>query len=85
MKDNEGWEPERLQPLLAGLDELVPWLKQWHNEPDPAFDGERMGNYYEGFAADQARELGYTLADLRSWKPSATAKRRGGRPRKVVA
>ncbi|WP_088285605.1 BREX-2 system adenine-specific DNA-methyltransferase PglX [Ideonella sp. A 288] len=85
MKDNEGWEPERLQPLLAGLDELVPWLKQWHNEPDPAFDGERMGDYYEGFVADQARELGYTLADLRSWKPTVTAKRRGGRPRKVVA
>ncbi len=84
MKDNEGWEPERLQPLLAGLDELVPWLKQWHNEPDAAFDGERMGDYYEGFVADQARELGFTLADLRDWKPTATAKRRGGRPREAV-
>jgi hypothetical protein len=53
MKDNEGWERERLQPLLAGLDELVPWLQQWHNDPDPAFDGERMGDYYAGFVADQ--------------------------------
>jgi hypothetical protein len=43
MKDNEGWEPERLQPLLAGLLELVPWLEQWHNEVDPAY-GERMGD-----------------------------------------
>jgi hypothetical protein len=84
MKDNEGWEPERLQPLLAGLDELVPWLKQWHNEPDAAFEGERMGDYYEGFVADQARELGFTLADLRDWKPTAAAKRRGGRPRKAT-
>lgn len=84
MKDNEGWEPERLQPLLAGLDELVPCLKQWHNEPDAAFDGERMGDYYEGFVADQARELGFTLADLRDWKPTATAKRRSGRPRKAA-
>lgn len=85
MKDNEGWAPERLQPLLAGLDELVPWLRQWHNEPDPAFDGERMGDYYEGFVADQARELGCTLADLRNWKTAATPKRRGGQPRKAVA
>lgn len=84
MKDNEGWEPERLKPLLAGLDELVPWLKQWHNEPDAAFDGERMGDYYQGFIADQARELGFTLTDLRDWKPAPTAKRRGGRPRKVA-
>jgi len=82
MKDNEGWERERLQPLLAGLDELVPWLQQWHNAPDPAFDGERMGDYYAGFVADQARELGYTLEDLRGWKPAAGVKRRGGRPRK---
>jgi hypothetical protein len=82
MKDNEGWERERLQPLLAGLDELVPWLQQWHNAPDPAFDGERMGDYYAGFVADQARELGYTLEDLRGWKPAAGAKRRGGRPRR---
>ena len=36
-----GWPPERLQPLLAGLLELVPWLEQWHNELDPAY-GERM-------------------------------------------
>ncbi|MBC7619509.1 MAG: BREX-2 system adenine-specific DNA-methyltransferase PglX, partial [Candidatus Saccharibacteria bacterium] len=42
MKDNEGWPPERLQPLLAGLLELVPWLEQWHNDVDPVF-GERMG------------------------------------------
>ncbi|BDI06350.1 DUF7008 domain-containing protein [Sphaerotilus microaerophilus] len=82
MKDNEGWEPERLQPLLAGLDELVPWLQQWHNDPDPAFDGERMGDTYAGFIADQARELGFTLEDLRAWRPVAAVKRRGGRPRK---
>ncbi|MCU0923358.1 MAG: BREX-2 system adenine-specific DNA-methyltransferase PglX, partial [Burkholderiaceae bacterium] len=79
MKDNEGWPRERLQPLLAGLLELVPWLKQWHNEVDPTF-GERMGDYYEGFLNDQARELGFTLDDLRAWKPQVAPGRRG-RPR----
>jgi hypothetical protein len=76
MKENEGWEPVRLQPLLAGLLELVPWLEQWHNEIDPAY-GERMGTYYRGFANEEARALGFTLDDLRAWKPVVTAAKRG--------
>lgn len=76
MKENEGWEPARLQPLLAGLLELVPWLKQWHNDYDPDH-ATRMGDYFEGFVADEARSLGLTLDDLRNWKPIATAARRG--------
>ncbi len=76
MKENEGWEPARLQPLLAGLLELVPWLEQWHNEIDPAY-GERMGTYYRGFVNEEARALGFTLDDLRSWKPVVTAAKRG--------
>jgi len=78
MKDNEGWEPARLQPLLAGLLELVPWLEQWHNEIDPAY-GERMGTYYKGFVNEEARALGFTLDDLRTWKPAAAATRFGRR------
>ena len=76
MKENEGWEPARLQPLLAGLLELVPWLEQWHNEIDPAY-GERMGTYYRGFVNEEARALGFTLDDLRAWKPVVTAAKRG--------
>lgn len=81
MKDSEGWEPARLQPLLASLLELVPWLEQWHNELDPVF-GERMGDYYRSFVTDEARALGFTLDDLRAWKPAATAAKRG-RKKKV--
>jgi len=76
MKENEGWEPARLQPLLAGLLELVPWLEQWHNEIDPAY-GERMGTYYRGFVNEEVRALGFTLDDLRAWKPVVTAAKRG--------
>ncbi|MEY8689680.1 MAG: BREX-2 system adenine-specific DNA-methyltransferase PglX [Leptothrix sp. (in: b-proteobacteria)] len=78
MKDSEGWEPTRLQPLLAGLDELVPWLQQWHNEVDPNF-GERMGDYYAAFVRDEARALGFTLEEVRAWVPVVTASRRGRR------
>ncbi|MDE1007016.1 MAG: BREX-2 system adenine-specific DNA-methyltransferase PglX [Paraburkholderia fungorum] len=78
MKDSEGWDPARLQPLLASLLELVPWLEQWHNELDPVF-GERMGDYYRGFVSQEARELGFTLDDLREWKPAVMAAKRGRR------
>ena len=78
MKENEGWAPPRLQPLLAGLQELVPWLKQWHNDYDPEH-ALRMGDYFESFVADEARTLGLTLADLRNWKPVVVAVRRGRR------
>lgn len=76
MKENEGWEPTRLQPLLASLQELVPWLLQWHNDIDPAY-GERMGDYYRDFVNLEARSLGFTLDDLRAWKPVAIATKRG--------
>jgi len=76
MKEREGWCRERLQPLLAGLLELVPWLRQWHNDMNPDF-GARMGDYYESFVSDEARALQFTLDDLRAWKPAVTAAKRG--------
>lgn len=76
MKESEGWEAARLQPLLAGLLELVPWLEQWHNEVDPVY-GERMGAYYKGFVSEEARSHGFTLDDLRAWKPVAVPTKRG--------
>ncbi|MDH4555696.1 BREX-2 system adenine-specific DNA-methyltransferase PglX [Pseudomonas sp. BN417] len=82
-KEGEGWEAERLMPMLAALDELVPWLKQWHNEVDPEF-GERMGDYYEGFLLEELRNLEITRADLFSWQPAAVAGKRGGRKKRVA-
>ncbi len=76
MKDNEGWLAARLCPLLAGLLELVPWLKQWHNDYN-AEHATRMGDYFESFVIDEARGQGFTLDDLLTWKPAA--ERRGGR------
>ncbi len=80
MKDTEGWPPERLIPLLAALQQLVPWLKQWHNDLDPTF-GERMGDYYAGFLADEARSHGLTLDALAAWSPPAAPTRRGRKAR----
>jgi hypothetical protein len=70
IKEQEGWTPERLAPLLAGLLELIPWIKQWHNDPDPNFSGARMGDYFESFVDEEARELRLTPEQIRSWQPS---------------
>ena len=59
-----GRDDPRLVPLLACLIELLPWLKQWHNEMDDA--GYRMGDYFEGFVQDEARQLGRTIDAVRA-------------------
>ncbi len=75
-----GRDDPRLVPLLACLLELLPWLKQWHNEPDAAFDGMRMGDYFEGFINEEARQLGKTVPEIKAWLPP---ERTGGRGRKA--
>jgi hypothetical protein len=62
-KDHDGWTAERLAPLLAGLKDLVPWLKQWHNEIDPTY-GVRLGDFYEGFVRDETHALGLSEAKI---------------------
>ena len=54
---------------LAALIELRPCNKQWHNEPNANFDGLRMGDYFEGFVNEEARNLGKTLAEIKAWVP----------------
>jgi hypothetical protein len=53
-----GRDDPRLVPLLACLLELLPWLKQWHNDVDPDF-GMHMGDYFEGFIQEEARQMGH--------------------------
>jgi hypothetical protein len=67
----EGWPQEKLAPLLAGLTDLVPWLLQWHNEPDPNYDMLTMGDYYLGFLNEQLLSLELSLSDLAKWAPGA--------------
>ena len=59
-----GRDDPRLVPLLACLIELLPWLKQWHNEVDPEF-GLPMGDYFEGFVQEESRNLGLTLDEIK--------------------
>ena len=57
-------------PLLAGLDQLLPWIHQWHPTLDKDF-GETAGQSYQTMLEHDAHELGLTLDDIRSWKPES--------------
>jgi len=74
-----GRDDPRLVPLLAAMIELLPWLKQWHNDLDPEF-GVPMGDYFEGFVQEEARGLEMTVEEVKGWQP---VKRAGGRRRKA--
>lgn len=81
-KTREGWPRERLVPMLAGLLELIPWVKQWHNEPSAEYDGLRMGDYFAQFLDGELRLHSLTPADLRAWRP---AKKSRGKPKPAPA
>ena len=69
-RKREGWDAKRLTPLLAGLDQLLPWIHQWHPEIDKEF-GETAGQSFQTMLEHDAHELGLTLADIRDWEPAA--------------
>jgi hypothetical protein len=59
-KERDGWDATQLTPVLAGLQELVPWLQQWHNEKDPTYD-LKLGDYFADYVAEERRALGLTV------------------------
>jgi hypothetical protein len=68
-KTGEGWDAERLKPMLVALDELIPWLKQWHNAFDPEY-GACLGDFYEGFLLEELRTLDLSRDELGDWRPA---------------
>lgn len=84
-RKREGWDPKRLTPLLSGLDQLLPWIRQWHPEIDAEF-GETAGQSFQTMLEHDAHELGLTLEDIRKWTPPEKAKKASkGRKKKVAS
>lgn len=62
-QQNDGWDAPRLLPLLAGMQDLLPWIRQWHPGIDPEF-GQDLAAFYAGFLRDQLHDLNLTEADV---------------------
>jgi len=71
----DGRDREHLRPLLAGLAELVPWLKQWYDDPNPDPALDRPGSQIAALLDAELRALQLTADDLAGWRPVPT--RRG--------
>jgi hypothetical protein len=52
-----GWPAERLLPILAGLAELEPWLRQWHGEPKAGYPGT-PAEFFTGLIDGELSGLG---------------------------
>ena len=72
----EGWDTPKLVPLLAGLNELLPWVRQWHSEIDPDY-GESVAAAIADELTARLSEHHLTVTDLTSWRPEPA--RRGRR------
>jgi N-6 DNA Methylase len=70
----EGWDTARLVPLLAGLNELAPWVRQWHNEIDPEY-GESVADTVDAELTSRLNEHHLTVTNLTSWRPVQPARR----------
>ncbi|HUY45157.1 MAG TPA: BREX-2 system adenine-specific DNA-methyltransferase PglX [Streptosporangiaceae bacterium] len=80
----DGWGRDRVIPLIAGLAEVMPWVRQWHGEVDPAF-GMSPADAYAGYLEDQQRRCGATGGDLAAWRPSASGRGRPSRSGATIA
>ena len=90
-RGEDGWPVERVTPLLAGLAEVLPWVRQWHGEIDARY-GASPADIYAGFLDGQLAELQLTADAVRTWRPTgrvdvaplpASAKRHSAAPRPV--
>ncbi|MFI8326924.1 BREX-2 system adenine-specific DNA-methyltransferase PglX [Streptomyces sp. NPDC085529] len=73
----DGWDTERIVPLLAGLREVLPWVVQWHGEYDDEWGdvpAEELVAEYE----EQLRKHQVGAAELIAWRP--VKKTRGRKP-----
>ncbi len=70
-KQHEGL---KIEPLLAAIAHLIPWLKQWHNDLDPTH-AVRMGDYFAGYLAEESKALGQSPEQIITWSPPAQPRR----------
>lgn len=81
----DGWTGEQLLPLVAALDEVLPWVEQWHPEVAPGL-GQPLAAFYRGQVDQVLASIGATIDDARAWAPPApTRGRRKGAVKKAEA
>ncbi|KRV48659.1 DNA methylase [Wenjunlia vitaminophila] len=78
--ERDGWSTHRIAPLLAGLQEVMPWVRQWHGEFDPEWESVPADDC-EAFLEEQMAKHQVSQRDLKAWRPEKTTR---GRKKAVV-
>jgi hypothetical protein len=73
--EQSGWDTERLTPLLAGLHEVMPWVRQWHGEYDAEWESV-PAEECDAFLDEQMGKHRLSAADLKAWRPVKRARGR---------
>jgi len=81
-EQRDGWDADRVWPLVVALAEQLDWLDQWHDDIDPRW-GASPAQLYRGVAEQKAFAGGRTLNDARAWRPDAPARGRRAQDRRA--
>ncbi|MEU4270796.1 BREX-2 system adenine-specific DNA-methyltransferase PglX [Streptomyces sp. NPDC026092] len=76
--EQAGWGTPRLTPLLAGIQELMPWVHQWHGEHDEEWGGT-PSEEYQAYLDEQRAKHGLSAEDLTAWRPEKKTRGRAKR------
>ncbi|MET8412535.1 BREX-2 system adenine-specific DNA-methyltransferase PglX [Streptomyces sp. NPDC005195] len=63
------WDNARITPLLAGLAELMPWVRQWFGTDDHEWGGN-AAEEFGTFLDTERTKRGLTAEQLASWRPA---------------
>lgn len=80
----DGWTGDQLVPIIAALDEVVPWVEQWHPDIDPDL-GQPLGVFYRGQVDQALNSIGATRTILAEWRPPAPTRGRRKKATSVTA
>ncbi|MFD5574011.1 BREX-2 system adenine-specific DNA-methyltransferase PglX [Streptomyces cadmiisoli] len=76
------WGSDRITPLLAGLAELMPWVRQWFGTDDHEWGGnaaEEFGTFLE----TERTKRGLTTEQLAAWRPAPKTRGRSRTAKKT--
>lgn len=74
-ESRQGWPVPQLIPLLAAVNEELPWVLQWHNQIDPDL-GLRLGDYFREWLGTELQKHRLSKDDLEQWRPARVTRAR---------
>lgn len=75
LRESEGTPLEELVPVVAGIAEVLPWVKQWHSGADPHL-GVDLAEYLTAQLNEKSSSVSVPVAELKNWRPVAAPRGR---------